>query len=58
MPLNRYTMIAPLRTNTAAASKNRPRCPRRNTERTSLMLKITRTGGTTTEMRATGWVSA
>ena len=43
---------------TSVAGGTGPGCPRRNTERTSLMLKITRTGGTTTEMRAPGWVSA
>jgi hypothetical protein len=42
---NRYTMTAPLRTSTAAAVRNRARCPRRNIDRTSRMLKNTRTGG-------------
>ena len=55
---NRYTMTAPLRTSTAAATRKRPRCPRRNTDRTNRKLKITRTGGKTTETSMTGWVSA
>jgi hypothetical protein len=46
-----------LRTSTAAASKNRLRWPRWNTDRISRRLKITRTGGNTTAAMATGWVS-
>ena len=53
----RYTMSAPLRTITDAASKKRRRCPRRNTDRTSRRLKITRTGGKITEAIPSGWVS-
>ncbi len=54
---NRYTMIAPLTTITAAASKKRRRFPRLNTDLTRRRLKITRTGGKITETIAGEWVS-
>ena len=50
-------MTAPLMTSTDAASKKRPRCPRRNADLTRRKLKITRTGGKITETIPSGSAS-